>query len=68
MKSAYEFALEFKRKHPMTIGWRIKQNASVVDRHVNSDEQILYAFVAQKIITLLIFGVQLLLLLRINEF
>ena len=48
MKSAYEFALEFKRKHPMTIGWRIKQNASVVDRHVNSDEQILYAFVAQK--------------------
>ena len=48
MKSAYEFALEFKRKHPMTIGWRIKQNASIIDHHVNSDEQILYAFIGQK--------------------
>lgn len=48
MKSAYEFAMEFKRNHPMTIGWRIKQNASIVDRHINSDERVLYAFVAQK--------------------
>lgn len=48
MKSAYEFALEFKRKHPMTIGWRIKKNASIIDHHVNSDEQILYAFIGQK--------------------
>ena len=48
MKSAYEFALEFKKRHPMTIGWRIKQNASVIDRHINSDEQVLYAFVGQK--------------------
>ena len=48
MKSAYEFALEYKRKHPMTIGWRIKQNASVVDHHINSDEQVLYAFIGQK--------------------
>ena len=48
MKSAYELALEFKRRHPMTIAWRIKQNASIVDKHVNDDEKILYAFVAQK--------------------
>ena len=48
MKSAYEFALEFKKRHPMTIGCRIKQNASVIDRHINSDEQVLYAFVGQK--------------------
>lgn len=48
MKSAYEFALEFKKRHPMTIGWRIKQNASIIDRHINSDEQVLYAFVGQK--------------------
>ena len=32
----------------MTIGWRIKQNASVVDHHINSDEQVLYAFIGQK--------------------
>lgn len=47
-KSAYEFALEFKKKHPLTVAWRIRQNASVVDRHVNSDEHVLYAFAAQK--------------------
>ena len=48
MKSAYELALEFKRRHPMTIAWRIKQNASIVDKHINDDEKILYVFVAQK--------------------
>lgn len=48
MKSAYEFALEFKRKYPMTVAWRIKQNAAIVDQHVNPDETILYAFAAQK--------------------
>lgn len=47
-KSAYEFALEFKKKHPLTVAWRIRQNASVVDHHVNSDERVLYAFAAQK--------------------
>jgi hypothetical protein len=48
MKSAYQYALEFKRRHPFTVGWRISQNAKVVDQHVNPDEQILYAFIAQK--------------------
>ena len=48
MKSAYEYALEFKRRHPMTVAWRLKQNASVVDKHINPDEHVLYAFAAQK--------------------
>lgn len=48
MKSVYELALEFKNRHPFTIGWRIRQNASVVEKHLNSDEEVLYAFVAQK--------------------
>ena len=48
MKSAYQYALEFNRRHPFTVGWRISQNAKVVDQHVNPDEQILYAFIAQK--------------------
>ena len=30
MKSVYELALEFKKRHPFTIGWRIRQNSSVV--------------------------------------
>ena len=48
MKSVYELALEFKKRHPFTIGWRIRQNSSVVEKHLNSDEHVLYAFVAQK--------------------
>ena len=48
MKSVYELALEFKSRHPFTIGWRIRQNASVVEKHLNPDEEVLYAFVAQK--------------------
>ena len=48
MKSVYQLALEFKKRHPFTIGWRIRQNSSVVEKHLNADEQVLYAFVAQK--------------------
>lgn len=48
MKSVYKYVLEFKRKYPMTIGWRLKKNSSVVEKHLNPDEEVLYAFVAQK--------------------
>lgn len=48
MASVYKKALEFKRKHPMTIGWRLKQNSEIVERHLNPDEEVLYAFIAQK--------------------
>ena len=48
MKSVYELALEFKKRHPFTIGWRIRQNSSVVEKHLNADDHVLYAFVAQK--------------------
>lgn len=48
MGKVYEQVLKFKEKHPMTIGWRPRQNASVVERHLNSDEVPLYSFIAQK--------------------
>ena len=38
----------FKNKYPLTIAWRLKKNSSVVERYLNPDEKILYAFVAQK--------------------
>ena len=44
----YKRVLRFKAKHPGTIGWRLRQNSSVVERHLNPDEEVLYAFVAQK--------------------
>lgn len=44
----YEMVAAFKKKYPLTIGWRYKKNASVVEKHLNSGEEVLYAFIAQK--------------------
>ncbi|MBE6158046.1 MAG: hypothetical protein E7160_04555 [Firmicutes bacterium] len=48
MKSVYEQVLEFKARHPFTIGWRLKKNSRVVEKHLNPGEKVLYAFIAQK--------------------
>ena len=48
MGKVYEQVLKFKEKYPMTIAWRLKKNASVVERHLNPDEKAIYSFVAQK--------------------
>ncbi len=47
-ESVYKKVLKFKEKYPMTIGWRLRENASVVERHINPDEEVIYAFVGQK--------------------
>ena len=44
----YQKVKEFKNKYPMTISWRLKKHAKVVEEHLNSDEKVLYAFAAQK--------------------
>lgn len=44
----YKLLKEFKRKYPMTIAWRIKAHAKVIDMHINPDETLEYAFVGQK--------------------
>lgn len=48
MGEVYRGAMKFKKLHPSTIGWRIKQNANIVEKHLNPDEKVLYVFVAQK--------------------
>ena len=48
MGEVYKRVKEFKEKHPMTIAWRLKQNSKVVERHINPDEYVIYAFAAQK--------------------
>lgn len=48
MGKVYEQVLKFKQKYPMTIGWRLKKNAAVVERYLNQDEEVIYSFVAQK--------------------
>ena len=38
----------FKKKYGLTIGWRLKKNSKIVLDHLHNDEEIKYAFYAQK--------------------
>lgn len=38
----------FKKRYPLTIGWRLGAHSKVVQMHLNPGEEIQYAFVAQK--------------------
>ena len=40
--------LKFKSKYSGGIAWRVKKHAQVLDSYLNPDEQVLYAFCAQK--------------------
>ena len=44
----YEKLKEFKQKYPMTIAWRLKKHAKIIEMHLNPGEEIKYAFAAQK--------------------
>lgn len=46
--SIYKRVLKFKEKYPMTIAWRLRKNSEVLERHLNPDEEVIYAFAAQK--------------------
>ena len=46
--SCFEKVKEFKKKYPGTVAWRLYQNASVVEEHLNPDEEVIYAFAGQK--------------------
>ena len=44
----YEKAKQFKNKYPLTISWRLKAHSKVVNIHLNPEEEIRYAFSAQR--------------------
>ena len=46
--TVYQMAKRFKNRYPDTVAWRIKQNAKVVERHLNPGEEVKYVFVGQK--------------------
>lgn len=46
--SVYKKVLRFQKKFPDTVAWRLKKNSRVVQMHLNPDEEVLYAFAAQK--------------------
>lgn len=48
MNDVYKRVKRFKKEYPMTIAWRLKFNSNVVQKHINPDEKVLYAFAAQK--------------------
>lgn len=44
----YQKASEFINRHPGTVAWRLKAHCKIAERYINDDEEILYAFAAQK--------------------
>lgn len=46
--NVYKSAKEFMNKYPGTIAWRLKSHCEVVEKHLNSDEKVLYVFAGQK--------------------
>ena len=46
--TVYELVLKFKKKYSMSVAWRLRKNAKIIEMHINPDEKPLYAFVAQK--------------------
>ncbi len=49
LKTIYNKVRDFKNRFPMTISWRLKAHCKVAAEHVNDDEEVLYAFAAQKL-------------------
>ena len=46
--TVYSKAIAFLRRNPGTIAWRINAHCKVAQMHINNDEEVLYAFAAQK--------------------
>ena len=47
-KNVYEMVNEFIKKYPMTIAWRVKKHSKIVEKFLNPDEEVKFAFAAQK--------------------
>ena len=48
MGNSYVLVSKFMRKYPLTIAWRLRQHARIIDKHLNPGEKILYVFAGQK--------------------
>lgn len=46
--NSYKLALDFKRKYPMTMGFRLKKHCDIIDKHLNPGEKVEYLFYGQK--------------------
>ena len=48
MNDVYSLVKKFKNKYPGTIAWRLKAHSKIIEKHLNPDEELKYAFVGQK--------------------
>lgn len=48
MNSVCSLVKAFKKKYPGTIAWRTQQHARIIEKHLNPDETVTYAFACQK--------------------
>ena len=49
MGKVFDQVCMFKAKYPRTIcWWRTRKHASVIEKHLNPDEKVIYSFVGQK--------------------
>lgn len=46
-KTVLGCVLEFKKRYPSTVMWRVEKHCKVVEKHLNPKEKVLYAFAAQ---------------------
>ena len=46
--SIYELAKKFKRNYSKTVCFRIKAHSSIVEKHLNPNEKVLFVFCGQK--------------------
>lgn len=44
----YEMVRAFVNKYPMTIAWRLWKHSLVIEKFLNEDEEVVYAFAAQE--------------------
>jgi len=48
MSVVYDKIMEHANKYGATIAWRKKKHAAVIEKHLHPDEEVMYAFCAQK--------------------
>lgn len=48
MSTVYKYVRDFKKKYPSTVAWRIKSHSKIIDKFLNPNEEIIYAFCGQK--------------------
>ena len=47
MATVYQEIKKFKKKYPLTVAWRLKNHADIIEKHLNPGESVIYAFVGQ---------------------